>query len=64
MACHRLVHRIVEDFGGQMVQCTIISAANIHARPPANRFEAFKHLDIGRRVPCAAGSGRVAVEEI
>jgi hypothetical protein len=45
MACDRLVHRVVKDFGHQMVQGAFIGAADIHAWAFAYRFQAFQHLD-------------------
>ncbi len=45
MARHCFVHRVVEHFGGQMMQRALISAADIHARPAPHRLETFEHLD-------------------
>ena len=36
MACHRLVHRVVQNLGRQMVIGALINAADIHARAQAN----------------------------
>src|SRR5229473_3792570 len=47
MPRQRLVHRIVDDFGEQVVQRLLVGAADIHAGPPAYRLEPFEHLDIG-----------------
>ena len=49
MACHRFVHRIVQNFGHQVMQGAFIRAADIHPRPLADRFQPFQHLD-GRGV--------------
>jgi hypothetical protein len=40
------VHRVVEDFGGEVVQGGLVGAADIHARPAADGFQAFQDLDI------------------
>ena len=47
MAGDRLVHRIVDDFGGEMVERAGVGAADIHARPAADRLEALEDLDRG-----------------
>ena len=47
MAGHRLIHRIVEDLGRQMMQRPLVGAADIHARPVPDRLQPFKNLDIG-----------------
>jgi DnaJ like chaperone protein len=41
-----LVHGVVEDFGEQVVQGPLVGAADIHARPLADRLQAFQHLDV------------------
>jgi len=46
----RLVHRIVDDLGEEMMQRLLVGAADIHAGAAANRLQPFQHLDIGRRV--------------
>src|SRR5262249_48360040 len=46
MACDGLVHRVVEDFSGEVMQHAFVRAADIHAGPAANRLQAFKNLDI------------------
>ncbi len=48
MSGQRLVHRIVDDFGEQMMQRLLVGAADIHARTAANRLETFQHLDVAR----------------
>ena len=54
---HRLVHRVVQDLGGQMVQRVLVGAADIHARAAANRFETFQNLDVLRGIiRCVRGS--------
>ena len=49
VARQRLVHRVVDDFGEQMMQRLFVGAADIHAGPAAHRLEAFEHLDVARR---------------
>ena len=46
MAGDRLVHRIVEHFGNQMVQGALVGAADIHAGPAPDRLQPFENLDI------------------
>ncbi len=41
-----LVHGVVEDFGGEVVEGGFIRSANVHAGSAADRFEAFEDLDI------------------
>ncbi len=50
MARQRLVHRIVDDFGEQMVQRLLIGAADVHARPAPHRLEAFEDFDVARGI--------------
>ena len=47
MAGDRLVHRIVEHLGGEMMQRALVGAADIHARPAADGLEPLQHLDRG-----------------
>ena len=58
MAGHRLVHRIVDDLGEEMVQRLLVGAADIHARPPAHRLQPFQYLDVGCTIALAAVLGR------
>ena len=46
VAGHRLVHRIVDDFGEQVVQRLLVGAADIHAGTPPHRLQPFQHLDV------------------
>ena len=55
MACHSLIHGVVDHLGEKMVQRLFIRAANIHARASANRLQPLQHLDRGG---CVAGFGR------
>ena len=50
MAGNRLVHRVVDDFGEQVMQGVGVGAADIHAGATANRLEALEHFDVGGRV--------------
>ena len=57
MARQRFVHRVVDDFGEQMVQRLFVGAADIHAGTAAYRLEPFQHLDVGRGI-AGLGAGR------
>ncbi len=46
MARHCLVHRVVEDFGGQMVQRPLIGSPDIHAGPAAHGFQPLQNFDV------------------
>jgi hypothetical protein len=50
LARHRFVHRVVENFGGEMMERVLVGAADIHAGPAPDRLEAFEDLDVFRRV--------------
>jgi hypothetical protein len=43
---HGLVHGVVQDLGGEMMQRGLVRAADIHAGTPAYRLEPFQHLDV------------------
>ena len=43
---HRLVHRIVERLGGEVMQPALVGAADIHAGAAAHRLQAFEDLDV------------------
>jgi hypothetical protein len=58
VAGDRLVHRVVDDFGEQVVQRRGVGAANIHAGPPPNRLKTFQHLDVGSRIGVRNGRRR------
>ena len=51
----RLVHRIVDHLGEQMMQRIGVGAADIHARSTADRLEPLEHLDRRRVVVRFAG---------
>ena len=42
-----LVHRVVEDFGDQVVERAFVGAADVHAGALADGLQAFEHLDRG-----------------
>src|SRR5262249_49546301 len=42
----RLVHGIVAPLREKVVQRLLVGAADIHARTPAHRLEAFEHFDV------------------
>ena len=50
MAADGLVHRVVDDFGKQVMQRIGIGAANIHAGATTHRLKSFQDLDIGGRI--------------
>ena len=50
MSGNGLVHRVVDDFGEQVMQGVGIGAADIHARAAAHRLQALEDLDVGGRV--------------
>ena len=62
MAGDGLVHAVVDDFGGKVMECPLVGAADIHAGAAADRFEPFQYLDL--RGVVAVGRGLVAVEQI
>ena len=46
MSRERLVNRVVDHLENQMVQAGAIGrVTDVHARPLANRFQAFKNLN-------------------
>ncbi len=52
-----LVHRVVDDFGEEVVQRLLVRAADIHAGTHAHRLQPFQHAD-RRGVVIAADSRR------
>ncbi len=46
VAGHRLVHRVVQQLRRQVVQRRLVGAADIHARPAADRLQPLQDLDI------------------
>ena len=57
VAGHRLVHRIVDHLGEEVMQRLLVGAADIHARTPAHRLQPLQHLDIGGVIALAAVLG-------
>ena len=57
VAGDRLVHRIVDDLGGEVVERARVGAADVHARPAADRLEPLQHLDRGGVVAVGRGGG-------
>ena len=51
-----LVHRVVDDLGGKVVERARIGAANIHAGAATHGLETFEYLDRGSII--IVGSGR------
>jgi hypothetical protein len=47
MPRERLVHRVVDDFGEEVMQRLLVGAADIHSGPAAHRFQTFEDLDVG-----------------
>jgi hypothetical protein len=57
VARHRLVHRVVEDFGDEVVERAFVGAADVHAGALADRLEPLEHLDRGGVVGGIGPSG-------
>ena len=64
VAGHGLVHRIVEDLGGQMVQRALVGAADIHAGAVPDRLQPFENLDIGGIISVGGGRGTKQIGHI
>ena len=47
VARHRLVHRVVQHLGDEVVERAFIRAADIHAGALANRLQSLQHLNGG-----------------
>ena len=43
----RLSQILVEDFGGEVVERTLVGAPHVHARTATDRLQPFEHLDRG-----------------
>ena len=63
MACHSLVHRVVEHFGSEVVERAFIGSADIHAGAAANRLKPFENFD-GRGIVIAAGGGGIGEQVV
>ena len=59
VAGDRLVHRIVDDLGEEVVQGLLVGAADIHAGPAADRLQPLQHLDVGGRIGFLGADGRL-----
>ena len=59
VAGDRLVHRVVDHLGEEVVQRLLVGAADVHAGAAAHRLQAFEHLDVGGGV-AVGGVGRTA----
>ena len=55
MACDGLVHRVVEHFGSEVVECALVGAADVHAGPPPDGLEPFENFNRAGIVVAAAG---------
>ena len=47
VAGDRLVHAVVDDLGGEVVERARVGAADVHAGAAADRLQPFEHLDRG-----------------
>ncbi len=58
VSCDGLVHRVVDDLGEQVMEPFLVGAADVHARPPTDRFQPLQHLDVGGGIGllCADGA--------
>ena len=54
VAGDRLVHRVVDDLGEEVVQRVLVGAADIHARAAAHRLQPLQHLDVRGAIGFAA----------
>ncbi len=63
VAGDRLVHRIVEHFGGEVVQRALVGAADIHAGAAADRLQPLQHFDGAAVIGVAIAEGQ-GFEEI
>ena len=50
VAGQRLVHRVVDDFGEQVMQRLFVGAADIHARAAPDRLQPFQDLNVARGI--------------
>ena len=64
MARDRFVHRVVEHFGGEVVERALVSAADVHAGAAANRFKPLQHLDRGTIVGIAVAGGELVKQVV
>ena len=64
VAGDRLVHGVVEQFRGQMVQGMLVGAADEHAGSAADRLEALQDLDVRGGVLFRGGGTRPALDNL
>ena len=57
VAGDRLVHGVVDHLGEEVVQPLLVGAADVHARPPADRLQPLQHLDVGGRIGLLGADG-------
>jgi len=50
MAGYRLVHRVVQDFRGEVVKASFVGATDIHTGTTSYRFQAFENLNVFGRI--------------
>src|SRR5271165_3765596 len=50
VTANRLVHRVIEDLGSQVMQRRLVGAPDVHPRAATNRFEAFQNYNVAGRV--------------
>ena len=62
LAGDRLVHRIIDHLGGEVVERALVGPADVHAGSAADGLESLEHLD--RRGVVGGGGGRRGSEEI
>ena len=59
-----LVHRVVEHFGGEVVERALVDPADVHAGAAADGLEPFQHLDRGAVVGFFGPAGRQLFEQV
>ena len=59
VARERLVDRVVDHLGDQVVQASLAGRADVHARPLADGLETLEHLDVAGVVRGVRGAGEV-----
>ena len=64
VAGDRLVHRIVDDLGGEVVERARVGAADVHAGAAADGLQAFEDLDRGGVVAFGRGGGGGGSEQV
>ena len=59
-----LVHRIVDDLGGEVVERARVGAADVHAGTAADGLQPLEHLDRGGVVAFGCGRGGGGSEQV